>query len=93
MKTALLPATRIEPSLRRELQTALDQGETLSGFIESAVRRQIQVRDAQRQFIARGLAAERGAEAKDDWLEAADVLEDVSALASRLSSAPRRRAK
>ena len=93
MKTALLPATRIEPSLRRELQAALDEGETISGFIESSVRAQLQAREAQRAFIARGLAAERSADANDDWLEAADVIEGVSALASTLSRVRRRRGK
>jgi hypothetical protein len=80
MKTALLPATRIDPSFRRQLEAALDDGETLSAFVEEAVRRHVQVRESQRAFIARGLAAERSADRKDDWLDATDVLKEVETL-------------
>lgn len=93
MKTALLPATRIEPALRRELEAALEEGETLSAFIEASVRRQVQLREAQRDFIARGLAAERSADARNDWLDSAEVIKDVAALASSLGRSRRRRAK
>ena len=96
MKTALLPATRIEPSLRRQLESMLEKGETLSAFVEAAVRRQLQVRESQRAFIARGLAAERSADQQDDWLDASEVLAEVEALAAELTvprSPSRRRAK
>jgi hypothetical protein len=93
MKTALLPTTRIDPALRRELEAALKEGETLSAFITASVRSELQHREAQRVFIARGLAAEEAAETRDDWLDADDVVRQVKALASKLGSAPRRRAK
>lgn len=90
MKTALLPATRIDPALRRELEASLEEGETLSAFIEASVRKQLLVRESQRAFVARGLAAERRADTRNDWLDSGEVLRDVIALASRLG---RRRAK
>ena len=93
MKTALLPATRIEPALRRELEAALQEGETLSAFIEASVRSQIHLREAQRVFIARGLAAERRADAQNDWLASDQVIKDVAALASGLGSGRKRHAK
>ena len=93
MKTALLPTTRIDPGFRRELEAVLKKGETLSSFITASVRREIEHREAQRVFIARGLAAERAAEASDDWLEAEDVVRKVRALASKLSAVTRRRTK
>ena len=93
MKTALLPATRIEPALRRELEAALNEGETLSAFIEASVRRQVYLREAQRAFIARGLAAERQADAQNDWLDSDDVIKDVAALAARLGKSSKRRTK
>jgi hypothetical protein len=90
MKTALLPATRVEPALRKEIEAVLEEGETLSAFIEASVRRQAEVREAQRAFIARGLAAERRSERAGDWLDAKDVLAHVR---SALGPARRRRAK
>lgn len=91
MKTALLPATRVEPSLRREIEAVLEPGETLSAFIEASVRRQAEVREAQRAFVARGLAAERRSEREGDWLAASDVLADLKKRASRRT--PPRRAR
>lgn len=93
MKTALLPATRIQPTLRRKIEAALDDGETLSAFIETSVRRQLELRAAQRAFIERGLAAERAAEASGDWLTPAEVLGEVRALAAGVRPAGPRRAR
>lgn len=50
--------------MRREIEAALEPGETLSSFIEASVRRQAEVREAQRAFVARGLAAERAPSAR-----------------------------
>lgn len=93
MKTALLPATRVEPSLRREIEAVLEPGETLSAFIEASVRRQAEVREAQRAFVSRGLAAERRANRDRDWLEAEDVLADLKRRAAKLTPRPRRARK
>jgi len=64
MKTALLPATRVTPALRRKVESLLGDGETVSGFIEVAVTRHAELRVAQRAFLERGLAAER----EGDWV-------------------------
>jgi len=93
MKTALLPATRVDSTLRRELEASLEEGETLSAFIEASVRRQLALRESQRAFVARGLAAERRADTRNDWLESGEVLKDVTALATRLDRRPRLQAK
>ena len=42
MKTATLPSLRVEPELREAAESVLEQGETLSGFIEASVRETIQ---------------------------------------------------
>jgi hypothetical protein len=93
MKTALLPATRVEPTLRKDLEAALEAGETLSTFIEAAVRAQLQLRQSQRAFLARGLVAERSADASGDWLGADEVLGEVAAVTSTLQAKRRRRVK
>jgi hypothetical protein len=53
MKTAALPATRIEPSLRRALEAVLDEGETRSAFIEAAVRSRRRARRRPAERLAR----------------------------------------
>ncbi|WP_422392603.1 YlcI/YnfO family protein [Mycetohabitans rhizoxinica] len=38
MKTATLPALRVEPTLRHAVEDVLNENETLSAFMESALR-------------------------------------------------------
>lgn len=57
MKTATLPAIRVEPEIRREIESVLDEGETLSAFIESAARSEAQYRKDQAEFLARRRAS------------------------------------
>ena len=54
MKTSALPTVRIEPALRSELESVLRQGENLSSFVESAVRKAVESRRQQAEFHARG---------------------------------------
>ncbi len=87
MKTATMPALRVQPELREAAEAALRPGETLSGFVEDALRRNVALRRAQDEFVARGLASRVAAKKTGDYLPAADVL---ATLASRLAkkSAP-----
>ena len=57
MKTATLPALRVEPVLRQQVEQVLQTGESLSSFVESAVRQGVHNRLAQQEFVARGLAS------------------------------------
>ena len=57
MKTAAIPAVRVPPELRQAAEELLADGETLSGFVEDAVRRNVEYRQAQAAFVARGLAS------------------------------------
>lgn len=79
MKTALLPATRVSPALRRRLEGLLEEGETVSAFIESAVRRQAELREAERAFIERGLVAEQ----QGEWVTPEQVVRAVRAAGRR----------
>lgn len=62
MKTATLPSLRVEPELRKAAESVLQQGESLSSFMEHSLRDEVNRRRARAEFIARGLAAR--AEAK-----------------------------
>lgn len=57
MKTATLPSLRVEPELREAAESVLQEGETLSGFIEASIRETIERRRTRAEFIVRGLAS------------------------------------
>ena len=57
MKTATFPSLRVEPDLRDAAESVLEEGETLSSFIEASVRESIERRRVRAEFIARGLAS------------------------------------
>jgi len=57
MKTATIPPLRVTPDLRRDAESVLEEGESLSGFVEESLRKQIENRKFQREFVARGLAS------------------------------------
>ena len=57
MKTATLPPIRVAPDLRLELEGVLEHGESLSQFVENAVRTTVAKRKNQAEFIRRGMAA------------------------------------
>jgi len=46
MKTATFPSLRVDPELREAAESVLQDGETLSGFIEASVRETIERRRA-----------------------------------------------
>ncbi|GAB6042182.1 YlcI/YnfO family protein [Endothiovibrio diazotrophicus] len=77
MKTATIPSLRVEPELRKAAETILEEGETLSGFVEQALREQIQRRRNQREFIARGLAAREEARRNDDHRTTEELLDEL----------------
>lgn len=57
MKTATLPPIRVAPDFRAELEGVLEQGESLSEFVENAVRTTVAKRKNQAEFVRRGIAA------------------------------------
>ena len=50
MKSAVIPQVRVEPELRHDLEAVLHNGETISGFVEAAVRNAVAFRHAQSRF-------------------------------------------
>jgi hypothetical protein len=57
MKTATFPSIRVEPELREAAENVLQEGETLSAFVEQSIREGIERRRLQSEFIARGIAS------------------------------------
>ena len=88
MKTAALPAVRVPPELRQAAEDVLQAGETLSGFVEEAVRRNVEFRQAQKAFIERGLASAKAARKSGKYVSSAAMLGKLS---RRLDKARKRR--
>ena len=57
MKTASLPSLRVDPQLRDAAESVLQEGESLSSFIETSVREMVERRRIRAEFLARGLAS------------------------------------
>ena len=74
MKNATLPSLRVDDELRSAAESVLRDGETISGFVLDAVRLNISRREAQREFIARGLAARDDAKRTGQYVSAVDML-------------------
>lgn len=55
MKTATFPSLRVDPKLREAAENVLEDGESLSSFVEQSIRDSVEKRQAQREFIERGL--------------------------------------
>lgn len=79
MKTALLPATRVAPALRKRVESLLQKGETVSSFIEAAVTEHADARAAQRDSLKRG----REAEVAGEWVSSESVFAAVRKTAAR----------
>lgn len=79
MKTATMPALRVEPELRQAAEEMLRPGETLSAFVEESLRRNVELRRAQQEFIARGLASREAARESGEYVSAEEVLGKLSA--------------
>lgn len=78
MKTAPLPSLRVAPELRKAAEAVLQEGETVSSFVEESVRRQVEFRYAQQAFIARGLASAVAARKSGRYVAAGVVLKKLS---------------
>ena len=89
MKTATLPSLRVDPDLREAVESVLQEGESVSSFVEASVRTEIERRYFQRVFIERGLVARDRARRAGTYVEASDV---VKQLRSKLAHAKKRSA-
>jgi predicted transcriptional regulator len=74
MKSATIPPLRVTPKLRQDAQSVLKEGETLSSFAEEALRKQIENRKFQQEFIKRGLAARDKAKTTGNYVSKDEVM-------------------
>ena len=80
MKTKTIPSLRVTPELRAAAESVLEEGESLSSFVEHSVRAQIRRRQMQQEFLARGLASLAEAERSEIYFDADDVMAELDAM-------------
>jgi hypothetical protein len=78
MKTATFPSVRVEPELREAAERVLEEGESLSGFVEQAIRENILRRQHHSEFVARGLASRDDAKRSGNYISAEEMLSRLS---------------
>ena len=78
MKTATFPSVRVEPELREAAERVLEEGESLSGFVEQAIRENILRRQHHSEFVARGLASRDDAKRSGNYVSAEEMLSRLS---------------
>ena len=77
MKTATIPSVRVEPEFRVEVEGVLNEGETLSEFVEASVRASVERRRIQAEFIARGLRSRDEARRTGEYVDADVVIQGL----------------
>lgn len=80
MQTATIPSLRVAPELRQAAEESLQEGETLSGFVEQSIREAVERRRHQREFIARGLASREDARASGVYISSDSVVGKLEAM-------------
>ncbi|HCI12941.1 MAG: prevent-host-death protein [Gallionellales bacterium GWA2_60_142] len=78
-ETPTMPALHVRPELRHAAEEILRPGEMLSAFVEDSLRRNVELRRAQQEFIARGLASRVAARESGEYVSAKKVLSKLSA--------------
>jgi predicted transcriptional regulator len=91
MKTATFPSLRVDPELRTAAEEVLEEGESLSGFVEQSIRDGVQRRLAQREFIARGLKSRNAARRTQDYVSAPKVLARLEGMLEKAKRAAARK--
>lgn len=75
MKTATFPSLRVSPEFRKAAEQVLQEGESLSSFVEESIRDNITRRQTQSEFVARGLSSREQARETGRYVSANTVLE------------------
>jgi predicted transcriptional regulator len=83
MKTATIPSLRVDPALRDAAEKVLQDGETLSAFVEQSIRAQVEVRKTQQEFVERGLRSRDAARQSGVYVTAEDVLVGLDKMLNR----------
>lgn len=93
MKTANFPSLRVAPELREAAQKVLQDGETLSSFIEASVRETIERRLTRAEFVKRGLASRDEARRTGVYFAAGAVHAELGQMLAKTKAKLQKRAR
>lgn len=79
-KSATMPSLRVAPELRQAAEAVLNEGESLSSFMEQTLRNEVNRRRVQAEFIARGLASRDEARRTGKYYAADEVHAELRAM-------------
>lgn len=91
MKSATIPSVRVEPELRSEVESLLEEGESLSEFVETSVREAVQRRRNRAEFLARAQASLEKAKRTGDVVDAGTVIAGLESMLQAARAAKTRR--
>ena len=91
MKTATFPSLRVDPELREAAEGVLQDGESLSSFVEQSIRESIERRLAQSAFIARGLRSGEDARRTGKYVSADAVINRLTKMLARAKTSAKAR--
>ncbi|SMM99994.1 Prevent host death protein, Phd antitoxin  len=86
MKTATIPALRVEPEFRDEIESILHKGESLSGFMASSLKQAVHFRKSREAFIEKGLLAEKEAKTTGVYFSSDEVLAELEQMLLKAES-------
>jgi len=87
MKTSTIPSLRVDEELRNAAENVLQEGETLSSFVVQSIRESIERRQAQHEFVARGLRARKTARKTGEYVSANSVVDRLEKMLRAKASA------
>ena len=90
MKTATIPSLRVEPELRRAAEELLNEGESLSNFVEQSLREGIERRRLHTEFIQRGLLSRDNAKTSGRYVDSDTVIGRLGAMLKRAKATKKR---
>lgn len=83
MKSATFPSLRVDPELRQAAEKILQEGESLSSFVEQSIRESIERRQLRREFVARGLHSAEDARRTGAYVSADAVIGRLESMLAR----------
>ena len=89
MKTGTIPPLRVSASLRRQAESVLLEGESLSAFMLDSLTRGVEARKAQAAFIERGLASAARTRSSGAYVPLGNVLRKLRQRLGRARSRAR----
>jgi predicted transcriptional regulator len=91
MKTSTFPSLRVDPELRDAAEGVLEEGESLSSFLEQSIRESVARRQARREFIARGLRSGDEARRTGQYVKSEAVIGRLEKMLARAKASAKAR--